>query len=89
MHNGRTIKYTVTEYTKGKDMQSALRSVLRQPLADKLNSIPSTVYAAVCILGMAPWAVTFANEPFLALGLLSASIAILIFGANKYFKYNG
>lgn len=87
-HNGKTVKYTITEYAKGKDMQGALRSVLKQPLVDKLKSVPNNVYVTLSILGLIPWAFTFSKSPFLALGLLGASAVVAVIALNKYFKYN-
>ena len=88
VHNGKTVKYTITEYAKGKDMQSALRSVLKQPLVDKLRSVPNNVYVLLFVLGLIPWAFTFSKSPFLALALLGATAACTVATLNKYFKYN-
>ena len=88
VHKGKTVKYTITEYAKGKDMQSALRSVLKQPLVDRLKSIPNNVYVSLAVLGLIPWAYTFTKYPYLALGLLIASAGVAVTALNKYFKYN-
>ena len=88
MVNGREVKYAITEYAHGRDMQSALTSIMRRPIANRLKRIPNSVYVVLVMLLMALFAYSFMRAPFLTLGWATVATAAGVYLLNKYFKYN-
>ena len=74
---------------KGKDMQSALRTVLRTNEYKRLSRVPVAVWLITYMLtaGAAAWAsVEMQNPLLLVLGLFTITVGIKVIG-DSYFRY--
>lgn len=78
-----------TVSAKGKDMQSALKTVLRTEDYNKLSRVPVAIWLITYMLsaGAAAWASVEMQQPlFLVLGLFTVTVAIKVLG-DLYFRY--